>query len=48
MHLVSEFMVLFTYFGLGIIVVSLLVGHLIDRRVLQKRKQRDPDDHNRT
>jgi len=39
MSLVSEFLVLFTYYGLGIIVVSLLVGHLLERARMKKKRR---------
>ena len=45
MNLTSEFLVLFTYYGLGIIAVSLLVGHLFDRR--EQRRRRDSEQAGR-
>jgi hypothetical protein len=40
MHLVSEFLVVFTYYGFGVIVVSLVVGHLLDQRALRRDRTR--------
>ena len=47
MHLVSEFLVVFTYYGLGIIAVSLLVGHLLDRKMLRKGQQQTSERNTR-
>ena len=40
MSLISNLEVAFTYYGLAIIVISLLIGHLINKRVLKRNKDR--------
>lgn len=40
MQLLSNLQIIFTFYGLGIIAVSLFIGNLINKRILKRNKKK--------